>query len=89
MDNILQVLQVIERKMKSATKSLVLDSVDCDHEGKGVLEAALRILLQKRHAMNSSSIFPPLPIGKYPEFDIEPPGFVEDYQIAERNSIAE
>eukprot|EP01084_Bolivina_argentea_P281699 482023_1 len=89
MDNILQVLQVIERKMKSATKSLVLDSVDCDHEGKGVLEAALRILLQKQHAMNSSSIFPPLPIGKYPEFDIEPPGFVEDYQIAERNSIAE
>ncbi len=89
MDNILQVLRVIKRKMKSAAKSLVLDSVDRDHEGKGVLEAALRTLLQKQHAINSSSIFLPLPIGKYPKFDIEPPGFVKDYQIAERNFIAE
>ncbi len=81
---------MINRKMKGAVKSLVLDFVGCDREGKGVLEAALRtFLLEKQHANTCSSIFSPLPVGKYPELSIEPPGFIDDYQITERNSIAE
>ncbi len=77
--------------MLNAKKSLALDCVECDREGRAVLEAALRTVLQKQqHAIKSSSSSTfPLPIGKYPEFDIEPPAFVEDYQMAERNFVAE
>ncbi len=89
MDSVLQIFYRIRRRMRNSAKPLVLDCIDdCVlHEGKSVLEAALRTVLKKQSVNNS--VFPPLPIGKYPDFDIEPPAFVEDYQIAERNFIAE
>ncbi len=91
-DNILQVLHRVRRKMLNAKKTLVLDCIDCDREGRAVLEAALRTVLQKQqqqHAIKSSSSSStfPLPIGKYPEFGNEPPAFVENYQMVERNFV--